>query len=512
MTFRWLLLVVFVALGLSTPATAAWFRAETAHFIVYSDDREAKVRELATELETFDAVLRRFHTAPEQDGAGSNKLTVFVVDNVGAVQRLCGGCPNVYGFYIGRASGSVAFTPRYAEGRTATDINSRHVLFHEYAHHFLFGNYASAYPAWFSEGYAEFTSTFRRDKTGLIVGSAAQHRARSLFSPVQLSAKELFDPPRRRLTPEQRSSVYSRGWLLTHYVMFDPERRAQFERYLKLLNTGTPSLTAATEAFGKLSDLDRALDRYLNSRTLKALTISPAAIPAPRVDMRPLSAGEAAMIDLRLISKRGVNLKSAAPVFAKARPIAARFPDDPVVQGWFAEMAYDALELDAADAATDRALARDPKSAHALLYKGLTGLRRAARDKAPPATWAAARKYLVQANKLDPDNAQPLFSFYRSFADEGRTPTPNAVAGLLRAQELAPQDGRLRFMAASQCIRDGDLARAKQLLKPLAYNPHAAPDNGAARLLAVLETVKDQAAATAALEAAMKEPQDKSDD
>lgn len=494
-------LFALAVLAATAPASAEWYRAETAHFIVYSDDRESAVHKMASELELFDAVLRRFHTTGAQDGAGSNKLTVYVVDNVAVVQRLCGRCPNVYGFYRGRASGSVAFTPRNTHAQNPNDLNARTVLYHEYAHHFLFGNYASAYPAWFSEGYAEFASTFRQDKSGLTVGAAAQHRAYGLFSGARLPAAVMFDPAGRKLDQEQRELVYGRGWLLTHYIMFNPERRAQFGRYLDDLNSGTPSLAAATKAFGKLSDLDRDLDRYLAARTIKALVMKPSVFPAPVVTIRMLSPGEAAMIDQRMVSDRGVNDKTARTVLTKAQPIAARFPDDAVVQGWFAEMAYDANELDTADAAADRAIARDPKSAQGLMYKGLIGIRRGMKDKGDAAAWKTARAYIVRANKLDPDNAMPLLAFYNSYDAQGLPPTKNAVAGLMRAQELAPQDSGLRFLAMAQSIRDGELDRARQLLQPLAYNPHAGPDNAAAKLLTALADVKDQKVAEAALNA-----------
>lgn len=498
-------LFLAIASRVATPAAAAWMRAETAHFVVYSDDSEDAVRRAAVNLETFDGVLRRFHATAEQDGAGSNKLTVFVVDNVDAVQRLCGRCPDVYGFYSGRASGSVAFTPRRSGMNERTGLGAQTVLYHEYAHHFLFENYAMAYPAWFSEGYAEFASTFQRGAKGLIVGTPPLHRAYGLLSGARLPAELMFDPGTRKLSAEQLELIYGRGWLLTHYIMFDPERMKQFTRYLSLLNTGTPSVKAATEAFGKLSDLDRALDGYLRARTIKALTIKPEAIPEPKVAIRPLSPGEAALIDQRLVSKRGVDPKTAQTVFAKARPIAARFPEDPVVQGWFAEMAYDAEQLDAADQAADRAIAKDPKSPQGLLYKGMIGILRATRNKATdPAVWRDARAYVIRANQVDNNAAQPLLTFYESFGAQGRTPPKNAVAALMRAQELAPQDRWLRLTAVSQQINDGDIDRARRLLRPLAYSAHAGAD-GAARLLTLLDAARDKAAAKAALDTVTRE-------
>jgi hypothetical protein len=118
---RWAVLTL--SLIASTPARAAWLRAETKHFIVYDNAREAEVRALASDLERFDGFIRLFHAASEVPGAESNKLTVYVVSDVEAVQRLCGKCPNVAGFYEGRASGSLAFTPKRTGGDMVKNAN-----------------------------------------------------------------------------------------------------------------------------------------------------------------------------------------------------------------------------------------------------------------------------------------------------------------------------------------------------------------------------------------------------
>ena len=262
---RWAL--VALALLAATPAQAAWLRAETKHFIVYENASERAIRALAGDLERFDGLIRLIHSTPEAPGTESNKLTVWVVSDVGAVRRLCLGCPSgVAGFYNGRASGSVAFTPRRAQdkGQNPNALDAQTILFHEYGHHFLLGGYALAYPAWFSEGYAEFVSTAQiGDK--LTIGGAAQHRAYGLFNGPRLSATALFDPQgRKALTDMRLDALYGRGWLLTHWIMFDKDRREKFGRYLTALNNGTPSIAAATDAFGDLKALDRELDRYLN--------------------------------------------------------------------------------------------------------------------------------------------------------------------------------------------------------------------------------------------------------
>lgn len=490
----WLALALVAA---AAPAHADWLRAETRHFIVYDDARDAEVRALASDLERFDGFIRLFHDAPEVDGAESNKLTVFVVPNVRMVQRLCGKCPDVYGFYQGRASGSVAFTPRQAGDAKANPnaIDARTVLFHEYGHHFLLGAYLVAYPAWFSEGYAEFVSTMKiADR--VTIGAAALHRAYGLMLGPRLPVTALFDPQsRKRLSGGEVESLYGRGWLLTHWIMFDEDRRAKFQAYLHALNTGTPSLKAATDSFGDLKALDKELDRYLRQSTIPALVLDRSRVPEPSVAVTPLSPGAGEMIAFRLVSTRGVDGATAASLFAKAAAVAARYPADPVTQGWFAEVAFDAGKDAAAAQAVQRTLAADPTSAQALTYRAMLAMRAAATSKAP-ADWDAARRALIRANHADPDRALPLMLFYESFEEQQQPPRKSAVAGLYRAQQLVPQDPALRMLAARQLIRDGAVAEARRMLAPLAYNPHAPADNPATRAVARLDA-KDMAGAMA---------------
>lgn len=478
-------LLALYVLAAAVPARAAWLHATSPHFVIYADTSEEELRRKATELERFDALIRRFHKTPRNDDAGFNRVTVYVLPNVGAVQRI-GRRKDVYGFYVPRVTGSVAFTPLNGDSGTFA-LTPRMVLFHEYAHHFLLGNYAIAYPAWFTEGYAEFVSTVVEEKGALWVGGAANHRARALFNGKPLSIFQLFQPP-RAMTDAEHAALYARGWLLTHFIMFDPTRGRQFGRYLDLLNTGKPSLQAAQEAFGDLRTLDKQLDTYLQRRSLPAVKVDPATLPPAPIDVRPLTAGEAAMMPPRMESERGVNAKTAPAVYAKAQAAAAPYPKDAVVQGWLAEAAFDARRIDAAEAAADAALAVEPEQGQALLYKARVRLRRAVEARATdPKVWTEARLWIAKANRASNNDAAALALFYQSFLMQRVTPTRNAVAALYRANTLVPQDPGVRFLAARQLVMDNETDRARRLLRVLAASPHAEPDNAAARLLALLD-------------------------
>ncbi len=475
----------------SAASEAKWLRATSDHFIVYSSVGEKELRKTATQLEQFDGVMRILHNigAPTAE-AGTNRVTVYIVDDASDVRKLMGKeSANVAGFYVPRVNGSIAFTPR--SGGADGNLRPQIVLFHEYAHHFLLGTFAAAYPAWFSEGYAEFVSTARFEKDGVMVGVAAQHRAYSLLRTRGLSAERLFDTGSRRLSDEDRASLYARGWLLTHYIMFDAARGATFGRYLDALNKGVPSVAAAQAAFGDLRALDRALDAYLARSTIPGIKIAYSRLPDTKVTVEPLSTGAEALMNLRMESERGVNRQTAQPIYGRAKAIAAAYPNDAVAQGWFAEMAYDAVQDDDAEAAADRALAADPKMAQALLYKARIHLRRASAGSVKdPEAWKEARSWIVKANRLALDDAEALSLYYDSFRAQRAPPTKAAIIGVKRALELVPQDPGLRFRVATQEIRDGDADDAKRTLRPLAFNPHLPADNPAARLITILESGK----------------------
>ena len=492
--------VAAIAAGLAfaPPAHAEWLQATSKHFIVYANGSAEDVKEQAESLERFDSLVRYFNSVPTREEEGSNKLTVYIVADDAAVRRIFGDRNSrVAGFYQGRASGSVVYTPARARMGASNSLQPRIVLFHEYTHHMMLANSAAPTPGWLVEGYAEFLSTAKFDKDVVWVGAAAQHRAFALLRQrEQLSVEQMMSLPRAKMTQPQVASLYARGWLLTHYLMIDPQRHAQLIAYLTAVGAGKPNLEAARSAFGDLRALDKALDSYLNRSKLPAYTIALTRLATPVVTIRPLSPGERAMIEWRMQSDRGVNRQTAQPILAKATPLATQYADDPVVQGWFAEMALDAGNYDLAEAAADRALARDPNSAQALVYKAQTHLRRAREARATdPKVWTEARSWLLKANKLDPNDAFALLLYYSSFGMAGVKPTDNAKAALARAHELVPQDGGLSYAYATQSLIDGRTDDARAALRPLAYSAHSGPDNRAARILAQLDAGKTAAAA-----------------
>lgn len=456
----------------SAPASADWYEASTSHFVVYSEQEPKKLSEFASKLERFDRVMRLLRSVPDEPIGPANRLTIYVVDDQGDVSKLIS-TRFVAGFYVPRASGSLAIVPRQSGSGNDFDLSPQAILLHEYAHHLMWSFSPNVvYPSWYIEGFAEAlaTAVFERDGS-ILLGNPPQYRGYSLLSGNALPIGKLMIADTLKLNDEQREGLYGRGWLLSHYLLFSGKRPGQLVAYLRALNDGKSSLDAAA-AFGDLKALDRELERYKTGR-FSGIRIPAAKVPAGEVTLRKLTPGEAATMDIRIRSKVGVDAKTAPPTYARAKRAAVAYPNDRGAQLVLAEAAYDAGDHAASEAAADRAVAADPKAVDGYVYKAMSQMAVAAKaDDKTPETWRSIRKIIATANRIDPDDPQPLILYFRSFGQAGVPPTESAKRGLERAFELVPQDESLRLNTAALVLRDGDKARARQMLAPLAYQPH----------------------------------------
>jgi len=469
---RLALLCALALLPLSTQAK--WTEASSRHFVIYSEEKPEELRVFAEKLERYDQALRYIKGMQDPELGAANRLTVYLVRNISAVQRLGkdkGG--TLVGFYVGRASGSSAVVPRRGTGAGEYDLDAQSVLFHEYAHHFLYSNYSVAWPAWLSEGYAEFHGTAEIGSDGSVqLGSPPLHRAYSLIGIPQVPMARMMS-----LTTDANeievASLYARGWLLVHYLTFEPNRKGQLVRYMDGLQSGNSNLEAATAAFGDLRSLDQDLNRYVRRPRLPAIKVAGSQLKVDTIALRALTLGEEAVMPLRIRSKLGVSPKEAKELVPRVRIAAEPFASDAVAQVTLAEAEFDAENYAAAEAAADRAMAANAKLVDAHLYKGRArmALARLGKDAAPDA-WQEVRRWFASANRLDSDDPEPLILFYLSFAASGERPTNNAVAGLHRALELAPQDRRLCMLGVYEHLYAGNHREARRLLTLLASDPH----------------------------------------
>lgn len=486
-----LVLAIAALVGLAGPAHAEWYEASSDHFVIYADDKEADIRRFSENLERYHSAMA-FLTKRETDlPSPSNRVTIYVVGGKKEMRSLSGS-KTIGGFYVPRAGGSRAFVQDIRNQRGYPDFSTV-ILLHEYAHHFLMSSSPLALPRWLNEGAAEFFAAASfNDDGSLLIGRPAQHRAGDIAFADPVHVRELIDPALyEQKKVKGYDTFYAKSWLLYHYLTFNEARRGQLRDYQIALFEGLGQKEAGEKAFGDLDKLERELKGYLRERMF-SFSLSPDKLRTGTITLRPLSAGEAAVMPLQIRSQRGVGKEEAAAIVAEARAVAARFPGDAGVLTALAEAEYDAGNDDAAIAAADGALARDPARTNAYIQKGYALFRQAAAADNKAAAYGTAVKPFVALNRLENDHPLPLIYFYRAQVERGVKPNENARAALKRAATLAPFDQGLQINAGMMLIQEGSHSIARAFLAPVAANPHGGPAAAAARqLVGLIEGVAD---------------------
>lgn len=463
-------IIAFIALMLlPSVARAEWREASTPHFLIYSQGTEKSLRQRAERLEAVHYLMLRADGLQEE--LHPYKVRIYVVRDTDAVQRLMSKPnPEVAGFYQPRPEGSVVFTPENTADSGSSSF-AQIILFHEYAHHFMLQNFPAAYPSWFVEGRAELVSTASFEKPGVITyGKVANHRGYEIQSDTISPTKMVVAEPVEKKGFSTLS--YGASWLMTHYLTFSTERSGQLAAYLQAFNGGA-SMTDAAKTFGDPKQFDHDVLRYL-----RAAKFSYRQVPIPpeigqKVTFRILSGDEAAMLPLAMEATKTMEKAQATAFAARVTAAAAQHPDSVFAQQLLAEVQLEAGELDAAGKTADRLATLAPNVARARYIRGAVMLAKAEVMKGDPeAAVRAARREIVAANKLDPDDPLPLIAYYRSYAVAGMAAPDIAFDGLGRAFEIAPQNDSLRLNYVSALIARGYKAKAILILKPLAFSPH----------------------------------------
>jgi len=301
-----------------------WFRAESPHFIVYSDTREEDVAPLLDNLEKLDRLLRAYtqlpqsqlpQSQPEQSpraGASGDpqepKLTLYYHASLSGLRAVAGSTPaDAIGLYSGDAGAAQGFGVHLERIATLGDEqlekaplnDSLTYVFEAYARHFLHRHTDIRAPAWFIEGFAQYFSSVRFSAQQTVVGRAPRDVAGYLrfLNAGRKYHLEWEDVLEHRLPlahghggeDGMRLEFEAKSWLLTHYAFSSDERRKRLSRYLQRVGDGASPTAAFERAFGVSSaDLGRVMWRY-GQRGLEVVRGVLPSMPAVQVSFRPLT-------------------------------------------------------------------------------------------------------------------------------------------------------------------------------------------------------------------------------
>lgn len=487
-------MLLAAAFGLTAQAASAtnWVKAESAHFTVFSDSSAKTAEAYVARLEQYRYILSGFYRISKEDDETTPKLRVYFVNSLADLRQTWpNAADEVAGYYKSCAEGEAAVgisqqdVIRQTHDVKAQDENtSQVVLFHEYAHDFMFEHSALPYPHWFVEGFAEYYSTTKMQNDQIIVGMALSWRVQTLTSPQGWTldyADVLRDSWRpkdgRPANPYAENAFYAQSWLLTHWVMADPARNKAFHDFIDAYRTGKDPVTAFENAFGiKIKDLGRILDTYFNHLNATVYRIND--MPVPQVTVTPLPASASKLLLWDAADRICPARDDRAGLLGKIRTEAAKYPGDAFAEDVLAraEMII-GDESEALDYLKAR-VAAHPDDAEAQFMLGqtwylMTAHKHILDGQTAESQIKASRAALGHSYQLDPLNAPDLYYYSLALAEPGQPPSDNMIAAAMEAQALAPSEREYDIRAATLLIQRGRNDEAKTMLVPIASNPHA---------------------------------------
>jgi tetratricopeptide (TPR) repeat protein len=256
-----LLCVVFWPNSLYAMPKDSWTSVRSKNFFLIGNASEKEIKDVATRLEQFRDVFTRLMPGIKFNSPVPTTVVVFKNDSS---YKPFKPNPNLAGYF--QPGPDVNYitltTERYSE-------QPFRVIFHEYVHQ-LTNNTLGDQPAWFSEGLAEYYSTFDIDKDRIAkLGLPVPEHLRFLREQKLLPFRTLFAIDHNSPYYNERdkqSMFYAQSWALVHYLILgDKEQRVkQLSKFLDLIRSGLSYEKAFPQAFGtEFAVVEKELKDYV---------------------------------------------------------------------------------------------------------------------------------------------------------------------------------------------------------------------------------------------------------
>jgi hypothetical protein len=450
-----------------------WFRAESPHFVVYSDAGEDDVTLLLGNLEKLDHLLR-IYTLPGQNTERKAeqqepKLTLYFHNSASDLREVDGNLPaDAVGLYSSCASGVQGFAVHLESIPSLGDqqldkapLNETlSYVFEAYARHFLYRHTDIRMPASFIDGFAQYFSSVRFSDTQMVVGRVPRGLGTYLkfLSDGQQYSLEYDDVLQGNVTNARnyagaagvRLEFEAKSWLLTHYMLSSDENRKRLSLYLVAVGRGADSTKAFERVFDlKKADIGGAMWRY-GRKGMAALRVEQPPLPAGRVNFRslPRAAGEFVLANAAL--KSCPSPQAGALLLKKLAALGPRLPDDDLARLTLSRAQIDwGNPLDALPH-LNAVLQGDDTNFEARYLLGMANLRLAARSEgdARRAYLQAALGQLQRARELSPQSSEAALAAFKAEVAATDAPRRAALEGVIAAWQAGREVAALGRSAA----------------------------------------------------------------
>lgn len=469
-----------------------WFRAESPHFIVYSDAEEDDVALLLDNLEKLDHLLRIYTQPVRQGDAPAAKLTLYhharlsglrEIDDNGPADAvgLYGSCPSgVQGFGV-QLERIASLGDAQLDKAALNDTLSN--AFEAYARHFLRRHTDIRAPAWFVEGFAQYFSSVRFSAQQMVVGRSPRALANYLRFLDEGRRYSLdYEDVLRNDVANARGyggvagvglEFAAKSWLLTHYALSSDDRRQRLSRYLSRVEQGDSPMTAFERAFElKAADIGGVMWRY-GLRGTQTLRVQPQGLPAPRVSFRALPRTSGSFVLAQAALKSCPGRQAGEALLKKVMALAARSPDDELARLTLARAQLDWGDPQQALAPLQALLQDDDAHFEARYLTGMAHLELAGRSEgaARSEQLRQAQRWLREAGALNPRSAMVAFAYFKAHLAAADMPDDAVLRSVLSTWQEAREVNAFAGKAALAHAYAGEGDQAYRSLASLAQDP-----------------------------------------
>lgn len=433
-----------------------WFRAESQHFIVFSDAKQQDVAQLLNKLERFDYLLR-LYTKVDPTTVSEEKITLYYMANVRDLNQIEKNQPRyAIGLYNSCALGVQGFgahmyyrvNPDRALEKQPENEGLAYI-FEAYARHFLYRYSNLRTPTWYIDGFAQYFASTRFSDTETLIGIAPKSIGNYLAF-MSNGHRRSLDYTDILLQNNSKGNNYAgvaglqlefqaRSWILTHYILSSSENIQHFRNFIALGLQGVEPTKAFEQAFGyKVSKLNNLLWKY-RLQTAKALKLNLTAGGAGDIQFSslPASANNLLLADAAL--KACPNPKIGESLLEKVRKEAAKFPNSD-----FADFTLARAEIEWGNpqaAISFLTTKTKTKSFEVSYLLGLAHLKLAEQSQAneQKAHLASAQAHLLNAFALNQQSAEASYAYFRAGVLAQTAPSNEILGAAIIAAQLQPE-------------------------------------------------------------------------
>ena len=243
-----------------------WLEVRSQNFTVVTNANEKTGRRIADQFERMRSV---FHQALPHIALDNGSPIIFLAIKdekdfraLEPASYLAKGQLKLGGLFLRAPDKNYVLMRVEAEGE-----HPYAVVYHEYTH-LLLSKSAEWLPLWLNEGLAEFYENTDIHEKDVALGQPSFQNLQLLRESRMLPLATLFavDTNSPYYHEENKGSIfYSQSWALTHYLFVkdNKEKTSHIADYMELLAKNVDAVTAATQSFGDLKQLQSTLEGYI---------------------------------------------------------------------------------------------------------------------------------------------------------------------------------------------------------------------------------------------------------